>query len=68
MTTAQAVINEYLQSVKALSTEMDFYDFEKQFVTLHEELGRKVLEIRLSERQGKQVYKKKFKAGTAPLK
>ena len=64
MTQAQELFNDYLKSVEELKSIKDFYEYEKQFVALHEQLGRQMLEESLKNKKPAE-YKKKFKPGTA---
>lgn len=63
MTKAQELFNDYLKSVEELKSVKDFFEYEKQFVALHEELGRQMLEQSLEQKKAE--YKKKFKPGSA---
>ncbi len=68
MQTPQELFDSYIANVKNLSTQLDFYEFEKQFVNLHDAFGRQMLEHRLTEEVKQPVYKKKLKPATAPSK
>jgi hypothetical protein len=42
--TNQELFESYQQSVSMLSSTTDFYEYEKQFVSLHNEFGKQMLE------------------------
>lgn len=64
MATEQDLFNDYLKKVEALKAVTDFYEYEKQFVALHEQFGRQVFEKSLEQKEARPVYKKKFGPAT----
>lgn len=57
----QSLFEKYQQKVAALSVITDFYEYEKQFVALHTEFGKQMLEQSLE--QSASERKKKLKPG-----
>ena len=57
----QELFEEYQQSVKLLSTITDFFEYEKKFVSLHNEFGKQMLELSISQTkpsERKKIYNK----------
>ena len=64
----QAIITDYLASVKLLASEKDFYTYEEKFSKLHTALGNKILELSINEEVlTASRYKKKLQPDTMKL-
>lgn len=57
----QILFEEYQQKIAALSVITDFYEYEKQFVALHTEFGKQMLEQSIEQTASER--KKKLEPG-----
>ena len=64
METHQEKFAAYLTALQSLQSVTDFYEYEKQFSSIHTKFGKEMLELNIEQQDASgcnKVYKKKSK-------